>query len=110
MMSEFGEEQLEPTTIRCDSQVAIRLTEDDCESDRAKHWDAEFQCIRELTNQRQSAKVKFIPTAECTADVLTKSLTTNQKDFWGTRQCVAWIGMAIRERRPTWVSTWASFS
>ena len=60
--------------IECDSQVAIRLTEEDCESDRSKHWDAEYQSIRSETNERESVKIQFVPTDECTADVLTKAL------------------------------------
>ena len=75
MCKEFGEEQLDSTIIECDSQVAIRLTEDDCESDRSKHWDGEYHCIRSEVNQRESVKIKFVQSNQCVADALTKPLT-----------------------------------
>ena len=41
MLREFGQEQMDSTIIECDSQIAIRLSEEHCESERSKHWDAE---------------------------------------------------------------------
>ena len=45
MCREFGIEQLTSTVIESDSQIAIRLTEEHCESERSKHWDAEYGLI-----------------------------------------------------------------
>ena len=72
---EFGIEQMDSTVIECDSQIAIRLTEEHCESERSKHWDAEYQLIREEVGQRESVSVKFVETALQTSDVLTKPIT-----------------------------------
>jgi hypothetical protein len=74
LCKELGIEQVDPTMIECDSQVAIRLTEEDCESDRTKHWDGEYQIIRSEVNDRESVKIKFVPTADCVGDTLTKPL------------------------------------
>ena len=63
------------TAIECDSQIAIRLTEGHYESERSKHWDAEYQLIREEVGQRESVSVKFVETALQTSDVLTKPVT-----------------------------------
>ena len=64
---------MDSTVIECDSQIAIRLTEEHCESERSKHWDAEYQLIREEAGQRESVSVKFAEkTALQTSDVLTK--------------------------------------
>ena len=40
--------------------------------DRTKHWDAEYQLIREEVRQRESVAVKFVETNLQTSDVLTK--------------------------------------
>ena len=72
---EFGIEQKDSTIIECDSQIAIRFTEEHCESERSKHWDAEYQLIREEVGQRESVAVKFVESAWCCADVLTKPVT-----------------------------------
>ena len=47
MLKEMGHEQLDSTIVECDSQIAIRLSEEHCESARSKHWDAEYGLIRE---------------------------------------------------------------
>ena len=80
LCKELGIEQFNSTIIECDSQVAIRLTEEDCESDRTKHWDGEFQMIRSEVNERESIKVRFVPTAECVGDTLTKPLSRRAFD------------------------------
>ena len=80
LCKELGVEQLESTIIECDSQVAIRLTEEDCESERTKHWDGEFQMIRTEVNDRESIRIKFVPTAECVGDTLTKPLSRRAFD------------------------------
>ena len=72
---EFGIEQMDSTVIECDSQIAIRLTEEHCESERSKHWDAEYQLIREEVGQRESVSAKFVETSLQTSDVLTKPVT-----------------------------------
>ena len=66
---------MDSTVIECDSQIAIWLTEEHCESERSKHWDAEYQLIREEVGQRESVSVKFVETALQTSDVLTKPVT-----------------------------------
>ena len=66
---------MDSTVIECDSQIAIRLTEEHYESERSKHWDAEYQLIREEVGQRESVSVKFVETALQTSDVLTKPVT-----------------------------------
>ena len=74
MCKEFGIEQLTSTVIESDSQIAIRLTEEHCESERSKHWDAEYGLIREEVGQRESVTVKFVDTANCVGDALNKAL------------------------------------
>ena len=65
---------MEPTVIECDSQIAIRLSEEHCESERSKHWDAEYGLIREEVGQRESVKIVWVETSRHCADALTKPL------------------------------------
>ena len=51
---------MDSTVIECDSQIAIRLTEEHFESERPKQWDAECQLIREEVGQRESVSVRFV--------------------------------------------------
>ena len=85
MLKDFGIEQLHSTVIECDSQVAIRLTEEDCESERPKHWDGEFHCIRNEVNERESVKIQFVESGKCTADIFTKPLSRRLFDEHSTR-------------------------
>ena len=75
MLKEMGHEQLDSTTIECDSQIAIRLSEEHCESERSKHWDAEYGLIREEVGQRESVKTVWVETSRHVSDALTKGLT-----------------------------------
>ena len=75
MLKEMGHEQLDSTIIECDSQIAIRLSEEHCESERSKHWDAEYGLIREEVGQRESVKTVWVETSRHASDALTKGLT-----------------------------------
>ena len=57
-----------------DSQIAIRLSEGHCESERSKHWDAEYGLIQEEVGQRESVKIVWVETSLHCADALTKPL------------------------------------
>ena len=75
MLREFGQEQMDSTIIECDSQIAIRLSEEHCESERSKHWDAEYHLIRSEVGQRESVKIQWMETGRHCSDALTKGLT-----------------------------------
>ena len=63
----------EPTTLYCDNQSAIALTKDDQFHARTKHIDIRFHFIR-LVCQKGYVRLIYCPTAEMTADILTKAL------------------------------------
>ena len=67
--------QHDSTVIECDSQIAIRLSEEHCESERSKHWDAEYNLIRSEVGQRESVKIQWQETSAHASDALTKPLT-----------------------------------
>jgi len=64
------------TAIYEDNQAAIKLTEHEQHSDRSKHIDIKYHSIRERITNKQ-IQVKYIPTANQTADIFTKALQPN---------------------------------
>ena len=85
MLKEFGVEQYDSTVIECDSQIAIRLSEEHCESERSKHWDAEYHLIRSEVGQRESVKIQWQETSRHCSDALTKGLTRSLFEKHTTR-------------------------
>lgn len=62
-----------PTTLYSDNQSAIALTKDSQYHARTKHIDIRFHFIR-LVCQKGCVRLLYCPTAEMTADILTKAL------------------------------------
>ena len=46
-----------------------------CEPERSRHWDAEYQLIRSEVGQRESVKIQWMETGRHCSDALTKGLT-----------------------------------
>lgn len=61
------------TLIFEDNQSAIKLAENPIHTSRSKHIDTKYHAIRDYIKKHQVI-VKFKPTAEMTADIMTKSL------------------------------------
>jgi transposase InsO family protein len=62
-----------PTTLLCDNQAALRLATDDNYHARTKHIDVRYHFIRQ-TISNGHVDIKFCPTQDMTADILTKAL------------------------------------
>jgi hypothetical protein len=63
----------ESTTLFCDNQAAVRLTEADNYHARTKHIDIRYHFIRDVVAGGKVALV-YCPTDDMTADILTKAL------------------------------------
>ena len=61
------------TTLYCDNQAALRLATDDNYHARTKHIDIRYHFIRQTISDKQ-IDIKYCPTEEMTADILTKAL------------------------------------
>ena len=64
---------LQATTLLADNQSAINITENPENHQRTKHFDVKWHWIREQV-ERQVFAIKYIPTDEMTADIMTKAL------------------------------------
>jgi hypothetical protein len=65
----FGQ-MLRPTTIYCDNQSCIKLSENPVFHDRSKHIEIRYHFIRDWV-QRGAVKLEYISTDEQVADILT---------------------------------------
>jgi hypothetical protein len=66
-----------PTTIHCDNNAAICLSEDPLLHDRVKHIDIKYHFIRERAESKE-LKLKYINTKDNLADIFTKALESPQ--------------------------------
>lgn len=67
-------------TISCDNQGALQLAENPVHHSRTKHIDIRHHYIRQALKDG-SFKIKYLPTEEMPADVLTKALTKEKHNF-----------------------------
>ena len=64
---------MEPTSVYCDNQSCIKLSENLVFHDRSKRIDIRCHFIRDCV-QRGAVQLQYIPTGKQTADILTKAL------------------------------------
>lgn len=93
----FGRE-LRPTTIYCDNQSCIKLSENPVFHDRSKHIEIRYHFIRYWV-QRGAVRLAYVSTDDQVADMLTKSLPKGKhvrfrgmmgvvaNTFLGKREC-----------------------
>jgi hypothetical protein len=66
--------EMEETTILCDNQSCIKMTENPVFHDRSKHIEIHYHYICDMV-QRGALKLLYVSTDEQVADVLTKRLS-----------------------------------
>ena len=73
ILQDVGEEQKEPTMIKCDNQSSIKLENNPIYHARTNHVDAQFHFVRE-TLQSNEITLMYCNTCGNTADIFTKPL------------------------------------
>ena len=81
---ELEEKSIGTTTIFCDNQSTIKLSQIDGFRPRTKHIDIQFHHIREKIDDN-TIKLEYVSTKQMTADFLTKPVTT-QMHLYCTNQ------------------------
>jgi hypothetical protein len=76
LCGELGNEQMKGTVINEDNQGCIAMASNPVVNKRTKHVDIRYHHLRELI-QKGLIVLKYCPTANMTADILTKALGTN---------------------------------
>lgn len=79
LLSELSKPQSSgtPMTIRTDSESAIAIAKNTSKKSRAKHIDIKYHFVRDAVNNSQ-IKLVYCPSAEMTADMLTKALARDK--------------------------------
>ena len=69
----FFRKRMEVTSVYCDNQSCIKLSENPVFHDRLKHIDIKCHFIRDHV-QHGAVKLQYVPTGDHVADVLTNAL------------------------------------
>jgi hypothetical protein len=89
-----------PTPILCDNQGAIQASANPGQHDRRKHIDIRANFV--LENVRgQSVVFKYVPTADNTADMLTKSLDKVKVEKFSTAMGLRRSHLLSRDKAPS---------
>ena len=69
-----------PMVVNADNQASIALARNPVFHDRPKHVDIQYYYTRDLVKQ-EKIQLKYVPTQDMLADVLTKSLPRAQDEL-----------------------------
>jgi hypothetical protein len=88
LLSDLFNVELEPILIHCDNQSCIKLSENPVFHDRSKHIEMRYQYVRDMV-QKNILSIQYVPTAEQTADILTKPLSLTKFVYFRDKLGVA---------------------
>jgi len=74
LLSDLFGAKLEPTVIHWDNQSCIKLSKNLVFHEKSKHIDMRYHYVRDMV-QKNVLGLQYVPTADQTADVLTKPLS-----------------------------------
>ena len=81
LVSDLFGTSLEPVVIHCDNQSCIKISENLVFHDRSKHMEMRYHYLRDMV-QRRAISLRYVPTDEQTADVLTKPLSKTKFEYF----------------------------
>ncbi|RXW14669.1 hypothetical protein EST38_g11187, partial [Candolleomyces aberdarensis] len=73
-LEDIGHKQISPTDLYNDNQGAIALSKDPQYRARTKHIQRKYHYVRDDLVNKNQATIKYIPTSEMVADIMTKPL------------------------------------
>lgn len=80
LFKEIGISLAQPAILWCDNQSATALASNPVFHARTKHIEIDVHFVREKVVNKE-IEVRYVPTEEQTADILTKSLTSARFDY-----------------------------
>jgi hypothetical protein len=81
MLVNIFDTDLDPTTILCDNQRCIKLSENTIFHDRSKHIEIKYHFIRDKV-QKGVVKLQYVSTNEQVADIMTKGLPKGKFEYF----------------------------
>ena len=81
MLSGLFNAEVDATNILCDNQSCIKMTENPVFHDKSKHTEVRYHFIRDMV-QKGAIKLKYVPTKEQVAGVLTKPLSRVKFEYF----------------------------
>jgi hypothetical protein len=81
MLRNISETDLVPTTIFCDNQSCIKLSENPVFHDKSQHIEIRYHFIRD-TIQKGVVKLQYISTNKQVANILTKALPKGNFEYF----------------------------
>jgi hypothetical protein len=84
LLTDLFNHEMDPTTIHCDNQSCVKLSENPVFHDRSKHIEIKYHYIRDMV-QRKTIHVHYLPTREQIADIFTKPLDKTKFEYFRER-------------------------
>jgi hypothetical protein len=88
LLSDLFSFELEPTVIHCDNQSYIKLSENPMFHDRSKHIEMRYHYVQDIV-QKNILSIRYVPTTEQTANILTKPLSLTKFVYFQDKLGVA---------------------
>ena len=63
LLTNIFDHEMDPTTIHCDNQSCVKLSENHVFRDRSKHIEIKYHYIRDMV-QRKTVHVQYLPTQD----------------------------------------------
>jgi hypothetical protein len=84
LLNDLFDHEMDPTTINCDNQSSVKLSENPVFHDRSKHIEIKYHYIRDMV-QRKIVHVQYLSTHEQIADIFTKPLAKTKFECFRER-------------------------
>jgi hypothetical protein len=84
LLTDLFDHEMDPTTIHCDNQSCVKLSENPVFHDRSKHIEIKYHYIRDMV-QRKTIHVQYLPTHEQITDIFTKPLAKTKFEYFRER-------------------------
>ena len=81
MLARLFDAEIDVTDILCDNQNCIKMTKNPMLHDKSKHIEVRYHYIRYMVH-KGAIKLKYVPTKEEVADVLTTPLSRVKFDYF----------------------------
>jgi hypothetical protein len=81
LLTDLFDHEMDPTTIHCDNQSCVKLSENPVFHDKSKHIEIKYHYIRDMV-QRKTVHVQYLSTHEQIADIFTKPLAKTKFEYF----------------------------